>query len=223
MQRISAWKANSLSLAGKLMLCSSMLTTMPMYSMQTTLLLTPVCTKIASICRRFLWEAIDKRKTHHCNWAQVCKPKFAGGLGLQQAGGLLRMIFFGLEFFTTAISVVMICCLLFELNSVAPTFGKVFAGPDQWQRRMLFGELVMVIELNFGSTDGSLKWIIYYLMLLFLWQKDPQMRNSLNFLPRMVDGIGISFSLFHQGLFVVSYCVWLLLLPLRIMMRLLGE
>ena len=53
--------------------------------MQTALLPSPVCVKIDSLCRRFLWGSIDSKRIHLCNWAQVCKAKYAGGLGLHFA------------------------------------------------------------------------------------------------------------------------------------------
>ena len=30
-------------------------------------------------------DVFSERKTHLCNWTQVCKPKLAGGLGLRYA------------------------------------------------------------------------------------------------------------------------------------------
>ena len=85
MRRISAWKAKSLSLAGLLTLCSSILNATPTCDMQTTFLPSPVCNQIDSLCRHFLWGVVDQRKVHLCRWDQVCHPKLSGGLGLRSA------------------------------------------------------------------------------------------------------------------------------------------
>ena len=85
MRTRSAWKANSLSLAGRLTLCSSVLNAMPTYAMQIAFLPSPVCNQIDSLCCCFLWGAVDQRKVHLCRWDQVCHPKLSGGLGLRFA------------------------------------------------------------------------------------------------------------------------------------------
>ena len=85
MQKLSAWKANSPSLAGRLTLCFSVLSTMPTYLMQTTLLPSSVCSIIDFTYRKFLWGAVEKCKIHLCSWNQICKPKCGGRLGLRHA------------------------------------------------------------------------------------------------------------------------------------------
>ena len=65
MQKLSTWKTPSLSLAGRLVLCKSVISALPTYAMQTSLLPSRVCKKIDSICRRFLWgETNGRRKLH---------------------------------------------------------------------------------------------------------------------------------------------------------------
>lgn len=85
MKKLSAWKANSLSLAGRFTLCSSVINAMPVHMMQTSYLPNVVCSKLDSLNRKFLWGAIDKRKVHLCKWDHVCQPKFSGRLGLRHA------------------------------------------------------------------------------------------------------------------------------------------
>ena len=86
LHKLSDWKANSISLAGRITLCSSVLFTIPSYSMQTTLLPGPVCDAIDKVCRKFIWGNVDgRRKLHSCNWEKVCMPKIVGGLGFRQA------------------------------------------------------------------------------------------------------------------------------------------
>ena len=66
-------------------LYSLVITSMPTYSMQTALFSPPICAKINFLYKHFLWGMIDGRRTHLLNWAQVCKPKYTGGLGLHSA------------------------------------------------------------------------------------------------------------------------------------------
>ena len=53
MQHLSSWKANSLSLTGRVTLYSSVLMATPLYSMQTVCLSQPVCDHIDGVCRVF--------------------------------------------------------------------------------------------------------------------------------------------------------------------------
>ena len=55
MHRLSSWKASSLSLAGRLTLCKSVILAIPSYLMQTTYPLSKVCDSIDKVCRNFLW------------------------------------------------------------------------------------------------------------------------------------------------------------------------
>ena len=86
LQRLSSWKSSSLSLAGRLTLCKSIISAVPSYPMQTSYLPTKVCDSIDKICRSFLWrESTGKRKLHLVLWNQVCQDKQLGGLGLRHA------------------------------------------------------------------------------------------------------------------------------------------
>ena len=86
MHQISSWKASSLSLAGCLTLCKSIVSTIPTYAMQTSLLLKKVCDTMDSLCRRFLWGAVDNNhKVHLVAWNKVCHQKTSSGLGLRYA------------------------------------------------------------------------------------------------------------------------------------------
>ena len=67
MKRLSAWKANSLSLAGRLTLCSSVVSAIPIYDMQTALLPSSTCFKLDSMNKKFLWGAVENRKIYPCS------------------------------------------------------------------------------------------------------------------------------------------------------------
>ena len=86
MHNLSNWKAHTLSLVGRITLCSSILSSIPSYIMQTSLLLGNVCNDIDKVCRKFVWGCMDgRRKIHLCDWDTLCKPKLVGGLGIRQA------------------------------------------------------------------------------------------------------------------------------------------
>lgn len=82
-QRLTAWKAKSLSLAGRLTLVKTVISTMPHYCMQTDKLPASVCKEIECLSRSFVWADSDDRKGNHLvAWEQLCQPKAQGGVGL---------------------------------------------------------------------------------------------------------------------------------------------
>ncbi|XP_072052154.1 uncharacterized protein [Arachis hypogaea] len=65
MSRLSTWKARNLSLAGRVTLTQSALTSIPTYIMQTMRIPLRVCDKIDSICRSFIWGGNNSGKKIH--------------------------------------------------------------------------------------------------------------------------------------------------------------
>ncbi|CAN1169819.1 Putative ribonuclease H protein At1g65750 [Linum perenne] len=84
--KLAGWKGRTLSLAGRVTLAQSVLAAIPVYAMQTSLLLVDTCKEIDKRIRNFVWGSSDEqRKVYLMSWDQICAPKDKGGLGLRQA------------------------------------------------------------------------------------------------------------------------------------------
>ncbi|XP_028773622.1 uncharacterized protein LOC114730681 [Neltuma alba] len=82
--RLSKWKTGSLSLAGRTTLISSVMSAIPNYTMQTSLVPSPTCETLDKLNRGFLWgSSAEHRKMPLVAWDAVCQPKSKGGLGLR--------------------------------------------------------------------------------------------------------------------------------------------
>ncbi|KAM1727381.1 hypothetical protein ACFX12_018028 [Malus domestica] len=83
--RLSAWKANTLSFAGRTTLIQAVTLAIPVYVMQTAKLPVSTCDLIDGLNRKFLWGSFEvKSKTCLVRWSSVCLPKNKGGLGLKR-------------------------------------------------------------------------------------------------------------------------------------------
>lgn len=77
--KLSSWKAERLSFAGRLTLVSSVAMSIPIYSLQSVVLPSGVCEQVKRKCRDFLWGSNEeKRKTDLVSWRKVCLPKKQG-------------------------------------------------------------------------------------------------------------------------------------------------
>lgn len=86
---MSNWKIKKLSLAGRATLVQSVLSTIPLYYMQSTLLPTRICDEIDQASRNFVWGSSTMgRKTNLIAWDKVCQSKDNGGLGFWHARGM---------------------------------------------------------------------------------------------------------------------------------------
>ncbi|CAN1144589.1 Putative ribonuclease H protein At1g65750 [Linum perenne] len=87
--RLAGWKVKALSLAGRVTLAHSVLSAIPAYVMQTSVLPVDTCKEIDKRIRAFVWgDAADQKKTHLLSWDLICRPKEEGGLGLRSARSL---------------------------------------------------------------------------------------------------------------------------------------
>ena len=87
-QKLSGWKVNLLSMAGRTVLIQSSLSTIPNYNMQCAYLPSKVLDGIDRISKNFLWgSTCTSKKMHWVGWHKVTRPRKEGGLGLQSAKG----------------------------------------------------------------------------------------------------------------------------------------
>ncbi|CAN1177369.1 Putative ribonuclease H protein At1g65750 [Linum perenne] len=85
-QKLSGWKAKSLSLVGRVTLAQSVLAAIPAYAMQTSVLPATTCSDIDKRIRDFVWgSSPQERKIYLVSWEKICEAKGDGGLGLRSA------------------------------------------------------------------------------------------------------------------------------------------
>lgn len=99
--RLSRWKMDKLSMAGRVTLCKVVLLALPIYTTQSVALPKAICDEIEKLCRQFIWgDSEGKKKVHLINWDQVCQPLANGGLGINHMrsinDGLLMKLAWGL-------------------------------------------------------------------------------------------------------------------------------
>jgi len=81
--RLSAWKGKSLSLAGKLCLIKSVLTSLPLFYVSLFCMPMTVMREVKRIQKNFLWDwGSENRKIAWVAWDKICQPKDKGGLGV---------------------------------------------------------------------------------------------------------------------------------------------
>ncbi|CAL1399429.1 unnamed protein product [Linum trigynum] len=84
--KLTTWKAKTLSLAGRVTLATSVLNSLPSYAMQSSVLPATICEAIDKKIKGFIWGSQEGvRKAHLISWETICKPKSQGGLGLRSA------------------------------------------------------------------------------------------------------------------------------------------
>ncbi|KAG7547784.1 Ribonuclease H domain [Arabidopsis suecica] len=84
--RLSGWKGRFLSMAGRLTLTKSVLSSIPVHTMSVISLPKSSLDRLDRISRDFLWGSTnEKRKQHLVAWTRVCTPKSDGGLGIRAA------------------------------------------------------------------------------------------------------------------------------------------
>ena len=79
-KKLALWKANHLSLAGRITLINAALANLPIYFMSLYKCPTEVNKRIGKLQRDFLWQGKEnKKKFHLIKWSQVWKPRHGHG------------------------------------------------------------------------------------------------------------------------------------------------
>ncbi|KAE8676059.1 hypothetical protein F3Y22_tig00111634pilonHSYRG00065 [Hibiscus syriacus] len=83
--KLTGWKEKSLSLAGRITLAKTVLSVIPSYSMQSTMLPKGICEEIERLIRGFIWGRTENRGgVPLVHWENICKPTVNSGLGLRK-------------------------------------------------------------------------------------------------------------------------------------------
>ncbi|KAL8159786.1 hypothetical protein V2J09_001323 [Rumex salicifolius] len=83
-KRLTGWKSQTLSMAGRVTLAKSVMSAIPSYAMNSVQLLSGTCEDLDKIIRSFIWGSYGGvRKPHLVDWGTVCSPKSVGGLGVR--------------------------------------------------------------------------------------------------------------------------------------------
>ncbi|XP_013739955.2 uncharacterized protein LOC106442870 [Brassica napus] len=84
--KLVGWKRRFLSLAGRITLTKSVLSSLPVHTMSTIALPASSLNQLNKIARSFIWGSTDgTRKQHLVSWERICKPKREGGLCIRLA------------------------------------------------------------------------------------------------------------------------------------------
>jgi hypothetical protein len=82
--KLSAWKASLLSIAGRVQLVKFVIQSMTIYSISIYSWPTSILKSIEAWIRNFIWSgSIDQRKLVTVAWKKICSPFEEGGLGLR--------------------------------------------------------------------------------------------------------------------------------------------
>ncbi|KAJ4811131.1 RNA-directed DNA polymerase (reverse transcriptase)-related family protein [Rhynchospora pubera] len=93
--KLSGWKSNMLSHAGRLVLIKSVLMTMPVYYMSIEILPKGIIKEINSLMAKFFWgKTGHSRYLSFISWKKLCQPVSSGGLGLKDLQSFGEAIFF---------------------------------------------------------------------------------------------------------------------------------
>jgi hypothetical protein len=83
--KLSNWKAQQLSFAGRVTLAKSVIEAVPIYPMMTNKIPKSCLEEIQKLQRNFIWGDKEGAKKYHAvSWEMVTKPKDCGGLGLRR-------------------------------------------------------------------------------------------------------------------------------------------
>lgn len=89
--KLSAWKAKTLSHAARYVLIRSVLSLIPTYAMQTTRLPFRLVDEVEKLTRRFFWgDTKNTHRLHWVKWSTICRDKSSGGLGIKRLRDIIK-------------------------------------------------------------------------------------------------------------------------------------
>ncbi|KAK3227605.1 hypothetical protein Dsin_007467 [Dipteronia sinensis] len=84
-RRLAPWKRKFLSKGGRLVLIKAVISSLPTYFLSVFKIPVGIALRIEKLQRDFLWgNGVLKRKIHAVSWAEVCRSKANGGLGIER-------------------------------------------------------------------------------------------------------------------------------------------
>ncbi|MCH81167.1 LINE-1 reverse transcriptase like, partial [Trifolium medium] len=83
-RRLGAWGNKYISLGGRIVLINAVLSSIPIFFLSYLKMPVKVWKEMVSVQRNFLWGGLSKRRQiSWVKWADICKPKKEGGLGIR--------------------------------------------------------------------------------------------------------------------------------------------
>ena len=165
--KLAGWKANMLSMAGRLILTQAVTTSIPSYVMQGALLPGKILQRLDKVNRDFLWGSTEeKKKLHLVSWKKITKPKRFGGLGLQSAK-------------EKNLALLAKLCWRFKTNHVdgwANALRKKYLGPPR-PRKCNFSKTWKALKKGEDICDQGSRWVIGSHSLLSFWY-DPWIKQG---------------------------------------------
>lgn len=80
---LDGWKAKLLSFGGKVTLIKVVLSSVPIYTMASTLIPVTVLKRMERLMANSLWSSKAKTWAHGVRWEKICLPESVGGLGIR--------------------------------------------------------------------------------------------------------------------------------------------
>lgn len=145
--KLSHWKCNQLSFAGRVTLAKSVIEALPTYTMMSSKVPKESLKNIQRLQRDFIWDhSSDSKNMHTIRWQDICKPKHFGGLGLKH---LVRMNEACISKLSWKLE-----CEWFKIEGEKPTFYSICENLG-----ILSMEIVMVLLKPYYMCSMTVWWL----------------------------------------------------------------
>lgn len=138
----------------------SVLTTIPLYTMQTVQLPTRICSQIDRIARDFLWGSTNNNRTWHLvNWETITRPNVEGGLAISRAQdrniGLLAKQCWQIIHETNRLWVQVFQTKYLKEQAIVEVSSKNYKKPSSTWRALLLGAKALSEGIMWRLGDGK--------------------------------------------------------------------